>query len=317
LVRIIISDTDNPFFNLALEEYLLKNSSDEFIILCINKPSVILGKHQSPHREVNTRYLYENQIPVIRRISGGGTVYHDHGNLNFSFIRQSESGRQVNFRLYTTPVIDFLSSVGVEAKFEGKNDLKTDGFKISGNAEHVFRNRVLHHGTLLFNASLDVLRNTLRKDTSCYTTRAVDSNPSHVMNLADRLKNFNTSADLSKAMSSFFLDYFPGSKLYELTSSDIREAELLAKMKYSTWEWNYAYGPEYQYTHTFEFSGRETSCRIFVKDGTISEFFTEGSPELSRNSGKLIGCRHMPDEMIKVFKKENVSFQDEEIFKFF
>lgn len=317
MVKVLIPDSDNPYLNLALEEYFLKNSSDDFIILGINRPSVIIGKHQSPYREINTRYLFDNKIPVIRRITGGGTVYHDHGNINFSFIRQSESGKQVNFQLYTTPVIDFLSSHGVEAKFEGKNDLKTDGFKISGNAEHVFRNRVLHHGTLLFNSSLDVLRETLRNNKSCYVTRAVDSNPSHVMNLSAILKEFSTAEDLRNAMKDFFLDYFPGSQLYSLTNSDLREAELLAESKYKTWEWNFAYGPEYQFVRSFVFSGKNVSCRINVKDGTIRSFIPEGSSELLRAADKLIGCRHMPDEMKDAFRKENVLFSDDEIFNFF
>jgi len=317
LVRVLIPDSDDPFLNLALEENFLKNSTDDFIILGINGPSVIIGKHQSPHREVNTRYLYNNQIPVIRRITGGGTVYHDNGNINFSFIRQSESGKQVNFRLYTTPVIDFLASYGVDAKFEGKNDLKTDGFKISGNAEHVFRNRVLHHGTLLFNTSLDVLRETLRNNKSCYETRAVDSNPSHVMNLSSVLKEFSTADDLRLAMKDFFLEYFPGSEMYSLTHAELREAELLAEKKYKTWEWNFGYGPEYQFANSFEFSGKDVSCRFNVKDGTILSFIPEGSSELLRAAEKLTGCRHMPDEMKETFRKENVSFSDDEIFNFF
>ena len=155
--------------------------------MAINDPSVIIGKHQAAHREVNTKFVTENKIPVIRRISGGGTVFHDQGNLNFTFIRQSEEGKQVDFRKYTRPVIDFLVSLGIDAKFEGKNDIKVDGLKISGNAEHVHRNRVLHHGTLLFSSSIDMLRNSIRTDKSCYTTRAVGSNPSSVMNLSEKL----------------------------------------------------------------------------------------------------------------------------------
>ena len=124
---------------MRLKNCSLRNSKEEFLILGINAPSVIIGKHQSAHREVNTKFVFENNIPVIRRISGGGTVFHDRGNLNFTFIRQSEAGKQVDFRKYTQPVIDFLSSIGVDAKFEGKNDLRVDGLKISGNAEHVYR----------------------------------------------------------------------------------------------------------------------------------------------------------------------------------
>jgi lipoate-protein ligase A len=313
----IIPESDDPFFNLALEEYLLKNSSDDYLILGINRPSVIIGKHQSPHREVNTRYQFENKIPVIRRISGGGTVYHDHGNLNFSFIRQTETGKQVNFKLYTKPVIDFLGTFGIEAIFEGKNDLKTDGLKISGNAEHVFRNRVLHHGTLLFSASLEVLRSTLRKDTSCYTTRAVESNPAHVTNLVTKLPHFRNTEEFRKGMMDYFLDYFPASRMYNLTAADIRNAQLLAGSKFGTWEWNYGYGPEYHFNNRFLLSGTIVKCSIQVRDGIIADFKTEGPENLSALTSKLNGCRHMPEEMLSLFRKENLVLSDEEIFNFF
>ena len=145
-------ESTDPYFNLAVDEYLLKNRKEDFLILGINDTSVIIGKHQVAHRESATKFVTQNNIPVIRRISGGGTVYHDNGNLNFSFILKSEQGKQVDFRKYTLPVISFLASLGVDAKFEGKNDLKVNGLKISGNAEHVYHDRVLHHGTLLFNS---------------------------------------------------------------------------------------------------------------------------------------------------------------------
>ncbi len=149
----------DPFFNLAVEEYLLRNRTEDFLVLGINDPSVIIGKHQVAHREADTKFVMENNIPVIRRISGGGTVYHDFGNVNFSFILNSARGTQVDFRKYTLPVIEFLASLKVNAELEGKNDLKVNGLKISGNAEHVYRERVLHHGTLLFNADLGKLGN--------------------------------------------------------------------------------------------------------------------------------------------------------------
>ncbi len=175
--------THDPYFNLALEEVFLKCRDSEYLILGINDPSVVIGKHQVAHREVNTKFITRNNIPVIRRISGGGTVFHDGGNLNFTFIRESEEGKQVDFKKYTWPVIHFLNSLGINANLEGKSDIKVDGLKISGNAEHVYRNRVLHHGTLLFSSSINSLRNSIREDKSCYVTRAVNSNPSSVINL--------------------------------------------------------------------------------------------------------------------------------------
>jgi len=161
-------------------------------------------------------------------------VFHDRGNLNYSFIRQSESGKQVDFRKYTQPVIDFLKSVGVEALFEGKSDLKVDGFKISGNAEHVHHNRVLHHGTLLFNTSLDTLRNSIRKDTSCYNSRAVLSNPSSVLNLDGMLSQFHDIYEFRSEMINYFLKNFSDLVPYTPAQEEFIKAEDLSSSKYKT-----------------------------------------------------------------------------------
>lgn len=313
----IIPESDDPFFNLAIEEILLKNREDEYLILSINNPSVIIGKHQSAHKEVNTKFLFEHNIPVIRRISGGGTVFHDKGNLNFTFIRQSESGKQVDFRKNTQPVIDFLGSSGIDAKFEGKNDIKVGGFKISGNAEHIHRNRVLHHGTLLFSSSLGILRNSIRKDKSCYATRAVDSNPSSVMNLNEKLTIFHDIYEFRKEMMHYFLKTWPGTIAYKLTGSETEEALSLAETKYKSWEWNYAYGPEYIFRNNFQLDGKLHSCSLSVKDGIIIKCTIEGSEKMAYLAKKLATCRHMVSDMQMVFNEGKVNITEEEIFNFF
>jgi lipoate---protein ligase len=313
----ITMDSHDPFFNLAVEELLLKNSKEDYFILGINHPSLIIGKHQAAHREVDTKFITENNIPVIRRISGGGAVFHDPGNLNFTFIRQSEPGKQVDFRKYTQPVISFLSSCGIEARFEGKNDLKVNGLKISGNAEHVHRNKVLHHGTLLFSTSLEMLKNSLRRDTSCYITRAVGSNPSSVTNLKDRLRMFSDIYEFRSEMMNYFMHNFPETETYELSQVDRKEAESLAVTKYKTWEWNWAYGPEYQFINKFESGDQQIFCRLYVKDGTIRECILEGSSLLAAAAKKLIGCRHMVPDMLKVFEDENVLLDEKQIYNFF
>lgn len=310
-------NTYDPFFNLAIEEFLLKNSEEEYLILGVNNPSVIIGKHQSGHREVNTKFVYENHIPVIRRISGGGTVFHDNGNLNFSFIRQSESGKQVDFRKYTQPVIDFLVSIGVEVKFVGKNDLKVDGYKISGNAEHIHRNRVLHHGTLLFNSSLEMLRNSIRKDTSCYTSRAVISNPASVMNLNEILNTFKDIDEFRLGMMNYFTTNLSDIIPYELTQTEKVLAESLAASKYKRWEWNWAYGPEYTFKNRYVINKVYHSCTMYIKDGIIRECYIEGSDQMNRTAEKLIGCRHMVDDMSDVLRKENIFLTEEDIYNFF
>ena len=310
-------DTNDPFFNLAIEELLLKTSKEEYLILGVNNPSVIIGKHQSGHREVNTKFVTENKIPVIRRISGGGTVFHDTGNLNFSFICNSESGKQIDFRKYTQPVISFLISIGVEARFEGKNDLKVEGFKISGNAEHIHGNRVLHHGTLLFNTSLDMLRNSIRKDASCYTSRAVASNPATVINLIGRINCYNNLDEFKSAMMIFFLGNFPDNVPYQLTGEEISQAESIADSKYRTWEWNWAYGPEYTFINHFELNRTNYSCRLAIKDGIIIGCSIEGSELLKKFSEKLVGCRHMVRELSDLFRAENIFLSNEAVYNFF
>jgi lipoate-protein ligase A len=316
MLCINLKSTD-PFFNLAIEEILLKKSQEEYLILGINKSSVIIGKHQSAHREINTKFVCENNIPVIRRISGGGTVYHDTGNLNFSFIRQSETGKQVDFRKYTEPVIDFLKSIEIDAKFEGKNDIRVQGLKISGNAEHVHHNRVLHHGTLLFSTSPAMLKNSLRKGTSHYTSRAVGSNPSSVTNLKDHLPSFKDIFEFRNEMLNYMLKAFPGMVEYNLSASEVEEAESLSDSKYKTWEWNWAYGPEYHFDNRFEFRGKMITCRFYVQEGIIRECLLEGSPVLSAIAKKLPGCRHMIEDLTELFRKEKLSCEDFDIFNFF
>ena len=311
-----IESTD-PCFNLAVEEYLLKKSKEEYLILGINNPAVIIGKHQVAHREADTKFVREHDIPVIRRISGGGTVFHDNGNLNFSFISQSIQGRQVDFRKYTLPVIGFLASTGVNAKFEGKNDLKVNGLKISGNAEHVHRERVLHHGTLLFNTCIDDMRSSLRKDTSKYTTRAVRSNPSSVINLKEIIGKVKDINEFRSELFGFFLNYQAGNKAATLTPGEISEVKSLAESKYRTWEWNYAYGPEYLFNNNFLIHGKNHSCRLFVRDGIVWDCEIEGSDEMAIAGKKLIGCRHMAADLQKALRDANLLISESDIYNFF
>ena len=307
----------DPFFNLALEEILLKNRKENFLILGINDPSVVIGKHQVPHREVNTRFVTEQGIPVIRRISGGGTVFHDHGNLNFSFIIQSAEGKQVDFRKYTLPVIRFLTTLDIDAKFEGKNDLKVNGLKISGNAEHVYHERVLHHGTLLFSTSLDVLRNSLRKDTGNYTSRAIASNPSAVINLKEKLNDVHDIAQLKSMMFNWFLNNMPDAEEYTIDEDISAETASLADSKYRTWEWNYAYGPEYHFNNRFDSGNMHFSCNIFVKDGIIVDCEIKENAQLNGFAKNLVGIKHMPEEFSRIFSENGISLNNDELYGFF
>ncbi|HLN20502.1 MAG TPA: hypothetical protein VK213_05395 [Bacteroidales bacterium] len=291
-----VSPSSDPFFNLALEELLIKNYDADYIIISINKESVITGKHQCAHRETETSYVTGNKIPVIRRISGGGTVYHDQGNLNLTFIHNSEAGKQVDFARYLKPVLSFLSAAGINAVQEG-SDIRVNGLKISGNAEHVFHNRVLHHGTILFDACLETLRNCLRKDTSSYVTRAVVSNPANVINLKDLTSRYSSIQELQYDLAGFLMNYHNDSSCNEMPEQLIREAQSLAISKYSTWEWNYAYGPEYEVQKNSNIFEKKSKMILSVKDGIILSIVVKDNPGLERKLRILEGCRHMPGEI--------------------
>jgi len=317
----IISNSTDPFFNLAADEYLLKNSREDYLILGINDRCAVIGKHQAAHRETDTRFIQENDIPVVRRISGGGTVFHDRGNLNFSFILNSEEGKQVNFRKYTKPVIRFLASIGVEAVFEGKNDLRVNGFKISGNSEHVYHDRVLHHGTLLYDADLDMLRDSVRRSIGRYQTKAVGSNPSAVMNLKvvlkDHLSDLPDIYVFRSMMMEWFLENIPGAEIGTLPADATENIKKLAVTKYRSWEWNYAYGPDYYFVNRFLFMGEECSCKLFVKEGIIREFEISGPEKLEAAGKHVPGRRHMVDDLKKIFEGNGLINSGFDIFSLF
>lgn len=300
----IESNTDNSNFNLALEEFLLKNRTEEYFILSINNKCVIAGKHQCLHRETNTRFVTENNIPVLRRITGGGTVFHDPGNLNYCFIRNAEPGRQIDYQRHLLPVTGYLSKLGIDTTIRG-SDIITNGLKISGNAEHIYRNRVLHHGTLLWNASLDDLQNCIRKNTSSYKTRAVPSRPAAVTNLSEKIKKFGNISEFRSDMLNYFLDTVNSAVLYNLNHEEKAGIEMLSG-KYRTWEWNYAYGPEYEFSNEFITGDRKVRCTLSVKDGIITETSIDGGNEWRAVRGKLKGCRHMPSDIGQVMKDQDV-----------
>ncbi len=142
----------NPYFCLAAEEYFLKNFDDDIFMLWQSDDTIVVGKHQNALGEINYRFVRKNNITVARRISGGGTVFHDSGNVNFSFIKNVKSSAEISFKQFTEPVVNTLAKLDIIATTSGRNDLLIEGKKISGNAEHIFKKRVLHHGTLLYNS---------------------------------------------------------------------------------------------------------------------------------------------------------------------
>ena len=177
--------TTDPHLNLAVEEYLFRHSGDDIFMLWQNEPTVVVGKNQNVYAEVNTEYAKERGINIVRRITGGGAVYHDLGNLNYTFITSETKAKALDYEYFTRPIIDALATLGVVATLSGRNDLEVDGKKFSGNAQFCADGRILHHGTLLFDTDVNELSAVLRVDKEKLEYKAVKSHKSRVTNLCD------------------------------------------------------------------------------------------------------------------------------------
>jgi lipoate-protein ligase A len=221
----------------------------------------------------------ENGINVIRRISGGGTVFHDLGNLNFTFIQNGEKGKLVDFQKFTDPILAVLNEMGVPAVFEGKNDLRVNGLKISGNAEHVFKNRVLHHGTLLFSSGLNDLGKALKVKTDRFTDKAVKSNRSIVANISDFLeKPMEIEEFRNRIIKHVYKENNSG--FYKMTAEDIWEIEELKEEKYTSWKWNFGYSPNYSFSGFIPVNKEKIGFSVHVVKGLVSELrVPENEPE--------------------------------------
>ena len=267
----------DPYFNLATEEYLLKNFTEDIFMLWRSESSIVVGKHQNALAEINHQYVRENNIQIARRLSGGGTVFHDPGNVNFTFIKKVEKLEEVNFKIFTQPIVTVLQKLGLDAYSTGRNDLMIDRKKISGNAEHIFRKRVLHHGTLLFNSHLDKLRNALKVDLSRFEHKAVQSNRSEVGNISDYLKTEMSVNEFSTYIFENISRQYQDFKILELRPEDIAEIEKLRNEKYCLWDWIYGYSPKYTYRNELITGKGKISFFLNVKKGKITESGWEGA----------------------------------------
>lgn len=270
MLCIIRHETD-PYFNLAAEEYVLKNFERDSFMLWRNEPAIIVGKHQNTLAEINQEYVKENMIKVVRRLSGGGAVFHDLGNLNFTFIASGENHQLVDFRKFTQPILEVLQKLKIEARFEGRNDLTIDGRKFSGNAEHVHKNRVLHHGTLLFSSQMADLSSALKVDPDKFQDKAVKSVRSRVTNISEHLKTPLSVLEFRDLVLKHVMESTPGAELYSFTQDDIAAISRLRDEKYNTWEWNFGYSPKYNFRKTVKTNGGKLEVTLEVVNGTIEK----------------------------------------------
>jgi lipoate-protein ligase A len=267
---IVKRNNTNPYFNLAAEEYFLKEFDEDIFMLWRNAPAIIVGKHQNTLSEINVEYVKQNNISVVRRLTGGGAVFHDLGNLNFTFIQTDKEHKFNDFRKYTEPILEVLQKLGIDARFEGRNDLTIEGKKFSGNAEMVWKNRVLHHGTLLFSATMADLGQALKVNTAKFNDKAVKSVRSRVTNICEHLTEPIDVVQFSQLIQDQIVNMYPDSCFYELSATDHQRIEALVQTKYSTWDWNFGNSPSYNFQKVIrtENSGTMEFC-LDVKNGII------------------------------------------------
>jgi len=311
MLCIHLKNTD-PYFCLATEEYLMKNFQEDVFILWQSEKAVVVGKHQNLLGEINYPFVRENNIALCRRISGGGTVFHDTGNVNFTFIKNVKSPAEISFKMFTAPVVDALAKLGITATTSGRNDLLIDGLKISGNAEHVFKNRVLHHGTLLFNSDLKNLGQAIKVAPGKYESKAVQSNRSPVANISQFLKIPMTTGEFIQFLLAVQLENLENS-LYYLNENNLLAIEKLSAEKFKTWEWNFGYSPKYTFKNEVEIEGKLLKIEMQVEKGKISElkiggdFFTaEIALQLLQHLQQRKHCFEEVKEVLTPFQAEEL-----------
>lgn len=301
------TETD-PWFNIAAEEYLLKNRREDIVALWQCAPAVIIGKHQNAMAEVNPEWILKKDIPVIRRISGGGTVYHDPGNINYTVIRTMEQReKMIDFRQFTLPVIEFLEELGIRADFEGKNNLVIAGKKISGNSAHVHKHRVIHHGTLLFDSKLDELNGSIQSTNLEIHDKAVQSIRSKVTNIREHLREDMDIHEFKVLLEKFIIKYHNINDIVNLKKEDLIGISQLAHEKYRQPEWTYGYSPPYTFSLPLTIAGRRLEFRVRVVRGVIGEIHTEATGDDARSwlaiLENLKGHPHQPRHLDMYLRK--------------
>lgn len=272
-MKIFVSRSSDPYLNFAREEVILKDKSfngEDIVMLYKDVPSVIVGRNQNILEEVNIDFINKEKIILARRVSGGGAVYHDDGNINFSFTTSRKPG---SYEKFLEPIIEFLNSIGIKTKFKGKNDLIAEGYKISGNAQYVFGDRMLHHGTLLFDVDLSILSKALKPNKLKLESKGIKSVRQRVINIKELIDYDMNSDEFLEALTLFFVSRGATEEKFEnYKVNDIKALQNVRKSK----DWNFGKNPQFDVLNEKKFDGGIVKVKIHTKQNKIISIKFEG-----------------------------------------
>ena len=311
----------NPYINAATEEFLLKQRTEDFFMLWQNDNAIVVGKHQNALAEINANYTRQQETAVVRRLSGGGTVFHDLGNINYSFILNGTQGKLVDFKRYTADILAAIRALQVDAQLNQRNDLVIGKQKISGNAEHLYKNKVLHHGTLLFSSDLTALNRSIEASLNHFQDKSVQSVRSTVTNIQDHLTHQLSVADFKQHILQFMHLRYPTASSFTLTDAEKLQIETLANEKYKTWDWNFGYSPAYTFRHQHHDSIGASECELRIKAGKIqsielqSDFMNAANIEKIKN--QLLNEKHQIEHIQQLLSIVPKTWQEHLLNTFF
>lgn len=310
-MKYIINKSRNPYFNLALDEYAMKHidEDEDFFFLWQNDPAVIIGKNQNTAEEINAQFIKDNNIKVARRVSGGGAVYHDEGNLNFTFIISVDDPGKVNYKKYVQPIVDALASMGIEAELSGRNDILVDGLKISGNAQRLANGKLMHHGTIMFDLDVENMVNALNVAPDKIISKGVKSVRSRVTNIKEHLPEGTQLQEFWDQLQ-FYLSNQGQDEEIVLTDEDIMKIEYEAINRFSTWDWIYGESPVFDLQSEKRFPWGNINIKMNVASGKIESIRFEGDylglSDVAEIERRLIGVRFNIDDVTQVLREFNL-----------
>ena len=298
--RYLETGSQNPFYNLAFEEYVLRNRKNgDYLLLWQNHNTIVVGQNQITDAEINRGFVEAHGIQVVRRSTGGGAVYHDLGNLNYSFITDAGDTDKLTMERFTAPIVHALRQLGLNAEASGRNDILVEGKKVSGTAQRLLGGRILHHGTLLFDSNPDMVSGALNADPEKFRSKGTKSVRSRIGNIRSFLK---TDMELQAFWAHLKTTLAEEGVLTDtLTPEELAAVRELEQTKYATWEWNFGRSPKYDFTNRRRFNGGTLEIGVQVEGGTIGEigfygdFLSRTSTEPVREA--LRGCLFRREEV--------------------